>query len=196
MILSIAMPSQEQIYAHTAFDMAHMVADLVASGVSYIPMINPQRANVEIGRSEAVKQAIDFKSDFLLFIDSDARFPPYAARQLLSRKKDIIGVNARKRDGSGSLAITHNIHKKKLGNNSEGITKVKFIGMHLTLINMRVFDKIEKPWFYTNYEKGTDNWIAEDQCFCHEARQAGFHIYCDNDLSKEIGHIGAKTYYI
>ena len=36
--------------------------------------------------------------------------------------------------------------------------------------------------------------LGEDYYFCERAREAGFEIWCDGDLSRELAHIGQKAY--
>ena len=69
---------------------------------------------------------------------------------------------------------------------------MKIIPTGCLLIRMRVFDKIPKPWFSTRIEG--EKIQGEDYYFCDRAREAGFEIWCDGDLSREIGHIGQAVY--
>ena len=60
------------------------------------------------------------------------------------------------------------------------------------LIKMHVFDKLSKPYF--RFETDADGAIVgEDYVFCDRARAAGFRIWCDAVMSREIGHIGQTS---
>jgi hypothetical protein len=58
---------------------------------------------------------------------------------------------------------------------------------------MQVFDKLSKPYFRFDTDANGDI-IGEDYVFCDRARAAGFRIWCDSLLSREIGHIGQAVY--
>jgi hypothetical protein len=186
-------------------DLFHLGVYTVTPEVS-VQLINPQRARIEIARSEAVfaaqmnqkemfkngalVQAEKKKADWILFIDSDARFPMNVVPRLLAHKKEIVGCNALKRDGSNNLAIQKDVFGKRMSFKVGGLRQVKYIGMHVTLIHMSVFEKLTLPYFAANYEVGTREWRGEDYWFCWHARQAGYQVWCDMDLSREIGHLG------
>jgi hypothetical protein len=59
---------------------------------------------------------------------------------------------------------------------------------------MSVFDKLPKPWFTTRIEG--EKILGEDYYFCEQAAKAGFEIWCDGNLSREVGHIGQKIYHL
>jgi hypothetical protein len=49
-----------------------------------------------------------------------------------------------------------------------------------------------------NYEVAVDpgspeRYFSEDLFFCLKAREMGYRIYCDLDLTFEIGHLGVQT---
>jgi hypothetical protein len=60
------------------------------------------------------------------------------------------------------------------------------------LIRMSVFDRLPKPWF--NLVAVGDQLRGEDYHFCESARAAGIEVWCDGDLSAELGHIGQKIH--
>jgi hypothetical protein len=194
-VVTIAIPTEDLIYTHTASDIAQLVATnnhLVRAFV----IVNVQTDEIETARNISAEVAKSEKSDLIFLIDSDMRLPQDALMRLMSRKKQIIGVNAVKRDGSGTPIFRKNLFGRPFDYKKGDTEKVHFIGMGATLIDMAVFDALDKPWFYPNYEVGSDNWRGEDYTFCWEAKRKGFHIWCDVGLSKEIGHIGAQAYYL
>jgi len=62
-----------------------------------------------------------------------------------------------------------------------GLQEVAVQGGGCFLINMKVFDKIESPWFQPELDHGTDIQI------CTKARGAGFKVCCDTSI--QIGHV-------
>ena len=66
------------------------------------------------------------------------------------------------------------------------------MGFGLCLIESRVFDKLQTPWFLPSYKDGV--YTTEDLPFFFHAREAGFLAYVDQDASKYVGHIGSCDY--
>jgi hypothetical protein len=56
-----------------------------------------------------------------------------------------------------------------------------------------VFDKLAKPYFRFEVDD-KEQIVGEDYVFCDRAREAGFRIWCDAALSREIGHIGQSIH--
>jgi hypothetical protein len=73
---------------------------------------------------------------------------------------------------------------------STGIEEVGSIGMGVMLIKRNVFEKLTEPWFETPWRTDARGYIGEDIFFCRKAQDAGYKIWIDHDVSKEIGHIG------
>lgn len=159
---------------------------------------------IEKARNELVVSAVEAKATHLMFVDSDMVFPPHAIDQLVDRQKDIVGGLFYGR----MHPKAHMYRLDKDGNNQEidikeadkkGMVEVDFMGTGFMLINMRVFEKLEPPFFRLSYDyekfglKGNGlNPIGEDAYFCFTAKQAGFKIWCDTSF--EIGHVGYHTY--
>lgn len=126
----------------------------------------------------------------VLFMDTDMCFPPNALQRLLAHDKDIIGANYRLRQKEVN-SVARSLDDKIMDSaKATGIEPVLHTGTGFLLIKRRVFEALEKPWFETTYRHGKDDWMGEDVYFCIMAKQAGFDIFVDHDLSKEIGHTG------
>src|SRR5690606_22111781 len=79
----------------------------------------------------------------------------------------------------------------------KGVVEVDFIGTGFMLIDMRVFTKIDPPFFRFTYDPASVGLPAtknkfvpkgEDVFFCMYAKQAGFRVWCDTEL--RLGHVG------
>ncbi len=70
-----------------------------------------------------------------------------------------------------------------------GLEEVSAIGMGLMLIKAEVFRKMAKPWFHIHYQNGV--YSGEDIWFCRSARETGFKVMLDHDISHHVRHIGA-----
>jgi hypothetical protein len=152
-------------------------------------------------RERLSEEALNWKADYLLWIDSDMRFPKDSLEVLLSRNKDLIGVNATTRvepikPTALNLEITsktehawhpvNSLHKK-------GIEQVTAVGFGMTLVKADILGKIPRPWFNVMWsDHGAI--IGEDIHFCVKAQDAGYQVYVDHELSSVIGHIGTRTF--
>lgn len=132
-------------------------------------------------RTELVRTALKVAASHILFIDSDMRFPPDTLIRLLAHNQAIAACNCAER-GTGLETV------RKEGD------EVIAIGFGVTLISTDVFRVVPEPWFATPFDG--QKFIGEDLFFCNKAREYGFKIFIDEELSKEIGHEGLKQYKI
>jgi hypothetical protein len=126
----------------------------------------------------------------LLFLDSDMTFPPDTLKRLLAHNKDIIGALYSRR--SEPFLPTGTTLDGRHVSSADGMTRMKIMPTGCLLIAMKIFDRLTKPWFNTRVHGET--LLGEDYYFCERAAEAGFEIWCDGALSREIGHIGQKIY--
>lgn len=144
-------------------------------------------------RTLLVHVAAEQKASHILFIDSDMRFPANTLNKLLAHKKDIIGANNRQRNRDLWTARAKNDWLDST--DKTGIEEVDSLGFGVILIDMNVFtgklrsvplDAFKMPF--------NDQGIfdGEDINFCREAKLAGFKIWVDHDLSKEVKHSTVK----
>lgn len=154
-------------------------------------------------RQELVEDAIKHNCTHLLFIDSDQTFPANLAHRLLSHGKDVVACNivtktipaqptARLKSawpGGNVVYSDPDLH---------GLEQVWRVGTGVMLLNLCVFDKIQKPWFPMTYKSlgqdGRMEWEGEDWGFCSKLEDAGIPIFIDHDMSREIGHLGQMEY--
>lgn len=137
-------------------------------------------------RNYIVAQAKKEKVDYVLMIDDDMTFPPDLITRLLGRNKDIIGVLSHSR----KLPLKPTV--EPIEEIKPDLFQCKTIGGGVMLINMKVFEKIDKPYFDTEtYDYGLTK-VGEDSWFCHQATKRGYEIWCDPTL--KIGHLGDYEY--
>jgi hypothetical protein len=58
------------------------------------------------------------------------------------------------------------------------------------LVHRSVYEKIPQPHYLQDYVPEINLEIGEDIYFCNKAKEAGFDVWCDHELSKELSHIG------
>ncbi|HOA79894.1 MAG TPA: hypothetical protein PKK61_02365 [Defluviitaleaceae bacterium] len=149
---------------------------------------------VYAARNDFTKQAIEGGYSHLLFIDSDMVFNADALNVLLHHNKDIISGSifsrvppykpcfySKLRLGEPGEIICENVKKLQ-----DGLQEVEGVGTAFLLIKTQVLkDIIEK---HNIYPFTPILGYGEDLSFCIRARQCGYKIWVDNDLT--IGHIG------
>ena len=197
----VCVPCRDQVMAGFCFDLAKLMEYEGRRNKVDIEVMQMMGTLIFTQRERLSEEALKWKADYLLWIDSDMRFPKDSLEVLLSRNKDIVGVNATTRvepikPTALNLEITsktehawhpvNSLHKK-------GIEQVTAVGFGMTLVKADILGKIPRPWFNVMWsDHGAI--IGEDIHFCVKAQDAGYQVYVDHELSSVIGHIGTRTF--
>jgi hypothetical protein len=186
--VAIAVPSGDMVHADFAMAYARLC---VASAALPLQLISAKSSIVAQARNTGVEHAKECGASYLLFLDSDMVFPPNALLRLLLHQKDIVGATYTKR------VAPYDVLGSKLAEQtaapSGDLLEMHRIPTGCLLINMQVFDKLAKPYFRFEVDD-KEQIVGEDYVFCDRAREAGFRIWCDAALSREIGHIGQSIH--
>lgn len=185
-LVALGVPSGD--FVHTDFAMS--LAMLCMNPGTPVALVNAKSSLVPLGRNQCVGAALAMKATHLLFLDTDMVFPADTLKRLLAHEKDIVGASYSKRSAPfHPLTITE---EGKLEPIASGLRRVKLLPTGCLLIRLGVFDKLSAPYFNLETEGG--QLRGEDYYFCEHARAAGFELWCDGDLSSQLGHIGQKIY--
>ena len=154
---------------------------------------------VDEARNELVELAKQHRAKYLLFLDDDTLPPQFALLRLLGllAKNKKTGKRAMVATGvyyTKSLPAMPVLLKKDVPGGYDDwevgdIFDVDYIGMGCCLIDMRLFDELEKPYF--NYTKGSPDpaayqgTIGEDVWFCEQVLKAGHKIWVDSLIQCE-----------
>jgi hypothetical protein len=160
---------------------------------------------IATNREECVKEALQMKSDYLFFVDSDMAFPPHAMGALLQHVpgKDILGglyfekrlplvATVKMPSENGDGFATGNIPTPKEP------FQCAATGTGFMLIDLkRLTDCMAPPFFaFSPDVRGvTQAWAdgpGEDTAFCLRARKAGLSVWCDPTVP--ILHSGQHLY--
>ena len=146
-------------------------------------------------RNNCVDSALKLKPvpEFLLFIDSDMEFPPDTLHRLLRRDKNIVGAIYRRRSPNYEI-LGRDLGGNKIEEPRQGIEEMTRLPTGCLLIKTTVFEKFDKPYFRHPTDEGLGLVGAEDYEFSRMAKEKGFRLWCDHDLSREISHIGKTKY--
>lgn len=138
-------------------------------------------------RNRAVEYLLSSDFSHLLFVDSDTAPAIDTLKLLLNQNKDIISAlyhGARIEENNIQMfpmvlekVEEHQYQSKPV---SGGLEKADAIGMGCALIKKEVFEKLEKPYYYTS---------REDLHFCEKAIASGYEIFVDCDAPVKHYHI-------
>jgi hypothetical protein len=178
------------VHADFAMCLTRLVA--VSRMKNEIAIINAKSSMVQRGRWSGVKQALSINADKILFIDSDQTFPADGLIRLLNHCLPIVGATCLTRRPPHEFTARGFDGRRMDFTKKQGLFEVASNGMPFCLIDAAVFKSLPEPWF--NAEFDGIAWVSEDEYFCAEARKAGFKIWVDADLSKQVGHLGVKEF--
>jgi len=182
MKLAIGVPCGDQVAAEFAICLAGLTAS-VETTRDIILLRGTGSVSAATARNRLVEGALHHEADWLLMIDSDMVFPPYAADRLLSHGEPIVGATYRRR------GEPYDVLGKPSPEEWSGIRPAEVVPTGLMLVRMDVFKKLTKPWFWISIESTTRELVGEDIVFCRDAQAAGFGVWCDWELSKDVGHL-------
>lgn len=212
--ITVCVPCQWNVSAAFAFDLAQLMSftasHYVQPGViGGLGVAFQMGTYVHVARQMLAQQALANDSDYLLFIDSDMRFPPDALIQLLVHQKAMVGVNYVARKYPPRFIAVKTVADVENAENkgktlvtlpeSTGLEQVDAVGFGLVLIRRDVFKALPTPrdngpWWWYQWMPVHGAQIGEDVYFCRLVAAAGFSIMVDHDLSKKIKHIGQEEY--
>lgn len=200
----VAIPSHDMVPVTFAYDLGQLMSFTMAAmpegthlGITMVPGTYIHQA-----RQQLLAAVREQGVDYVLWLDSDMRFPKEALVKLFQRQKDFVGINystrglppqfvAIKRGGWKSYEDRG--EKLVTDEDSTGLEEVDALGFGCVLMRMAAFEDLPdgEPWFW--YELVHDNrHIGEDVYFCRLAKEElGLDIYVDHDLSKLCAHTGS-----
>lgn len=191
MKLAIAVPALDNVSAFFANDLAKLYAETCAA-IPQVTLAMMVGTFVHQAREKLLHDVTElWGATHILWLDADMTFPRDAALRLLKHDKEVVAANyMTRRPPSRPTA-------KKDGqcvwsNDSYGATgleAVDHVGMGVFLMKTSVLTDLPRPRFWYSTETET-----EDVYFCRLLRKAGYTIWIDHDLSKEVGHVGTHQY--
>jgi hypothetical protein len=191
------------------WEFCHDLANLV--GFSTLKLVSTGRINLSISwlagcyvasnRNDLAVMALEQEATHILFLDDDMRFPPWALEHLLMRQQPIVGANYTTRKFPIRPVTLRNIDWTPTPEcepsdmvwtapGATGMEEVDAVGGGVLLIDTDVFVKVKYPFFEQWYDSNRLRAVGEDVDFCKKARDAGYPVLIDHDLSHYVRHIG------
>ena len=180
MTIFICMPARDTCHADTAI----CLAALARATPRNVPLAFASFHGSSISqlRNLHTEHALAQGASGILWVDSDMRFPPDTATQLLAHNKPIVGATYRRRGKP----------YQPLGEftGTEGLVPAKLLPGGMMLVRRAVYERLRRPWYSEHYAADGE-FSTDDTYFCRAAIAAGIKIWCDLDLTKEVSHLGS-----
>jgi hypothetical protein len=192
--IMIACPSMEMVNAEFAQHLAMAAANLVAHGIKINCAFNIGSV-ITIARRNLADIFLKSDFDYIWWVDSDMKFPVDAPLRLLARDKDIIGVNYRRRrfpnaNFTGMMGKAGTFTEFETTDNSPALELIDVLPHGCVLVKREVYERVPQPHYLQEYVPELNLEIGEDIYFCQQVQKAGYQIWCDQELSREVAHIG------
>ena len=159
-------------------------------------------------RNMLVKDAMAWGANYLLWLDSDQKFPDEALLRLLSLNRRVVGVNYPRRVAPHSPTAT-GLDGKLIRTTEEAaraneVTPVLSMGFGCCLIDMTIFETLQDhalasgrkgiwPLFAIEMLNDGTDIIGEDVFFFRRLHEAGIAVHLDHALSWTIGHVHQRV---
>lgn len=197
-VVAVCIPSDDQVHAAFCLSLVHMLMHTMTSGETAMKGITVQHVGASIlphSRYTLVKQSMRHQATHLLFLDSDMTFPADTLTRLLRHDKDMVSINAMSRRPPYNLTAWRGPEQRiETTPESTGLEKAWRTGFAVVLIKASVFASLDPPYFELEYIPEKDQFRGEDYVFFDRARAAGFELYVDHDLSKQVNHMGSFAF--
>jgi hypothetical protein len=199
----VAIPTAGTVCAGFALSLAGMVAHFAAQQVNTLPDVKVTMqirmltsSNWITNREKLGRMAIDEGFTHLMFLDDDMVFAPQVLEMLLGRRHPIVVTNylIKSEPPTEFVAVGLDGQRVATTEKSTGLRELTYSGFGVSIIEVDVFRKTPQPWFAPDFNAEKSEYTTEDNPFFRRAREAGFPVYLDQDASKLVGHVGAKTW--
>ena len=189
----IAIPSRSHWSPHFGMSLIQAVMNSKPHGIC---VVNRSSSLVHANRQKLCEMAM--KQDgvtHILFLDDDMSFPPDTIRRLVAHDKPVVAASYVKRE-LPIAPLCYGLDDQPIDSfGKTGIEEVKAVATGCMLINVDVLHGTPLPWFNTAYVEETGGFQGEDIWFCLAAREHGFGVWVDHDLSLQVRHWGELGYH-
>jgi hypothetical protein len=198
--VTIALPSGDMMHTASALCLASMFARTVCASEDIIVTVHNRKGSVlSQSREEMVDIALETNATHILFVDSDQTYPHDTLLRLLAHKVPVVAANVATKSmppfptarAESEIPTGEPVYTFP---QVTGLEKIWRIGTGVMLIATHIFQHLQKPWFPVVWDQELAKYHGEDWSFCAAVQRAGFNIYLDHDLSKEVGHLGTTEF--
>lgn len=187
-LIAIGIPTRDSI----GIDTVVSLINILASSRHATQVIFQKGCYIHENRKTLVYEAKKHRATHLFFMDSDMVIPGDILNRLMFLDKDVVGAAYNQRGIPLRSTVTMAEGSPLMEPSELGKDPFKCfsVGTGAMLINISVFSRIEKPWFF--FEPHDDGDMGEDVWFCRQVKRAGMEVWCDP--LPDIKHIGDYPY--
>lgn len=139
----------------------------------------------------------EYKAEHIMWFDSDMTFPEDVIIRLLEHRKRVVCATYSKRVEPFHPTAFYNIDPvEPVDTEGHGLVQIKYAGMGCMLVRASIMDEIPSPHFPLRWHAPSSTWHGEDMGFCDLLAHNDVKVFCDLDLSREIGHLGTREYRV
>jgi len=186
-------------YAHSVAQAMAFFAQVKSDVPKRIDIQMAYSSNLVENRHILVSRAFQFGATHLLFWDSDIKAPPDAIVRMVNHHLPIVAINYAKKEPEARptafIDTDDYVGPCYSQEQHTGLQAVSSCGFGLMLIETSVLQDLDTPLFQFS-QVGAEGvkTETEDVFFCRKARDAGYDIVIDHDLSKQCAHLGDWEY--
>lgn len=156
-----------------------------------------RQANIVVSRNDHILEAIKGGFTHFLSLDDDMVFPADVVERLLAHEKPVVAVNYRKKTPERIECVCGDLDGEPLSSDGKsGLEQIGSMGMGVTLIDLEAIKHVPAPYFAVIWNRDKQNYMIEDGVFSQLLKEHGVTLWCDHDLSRDIGHVGEIEYYV
>jgi hypothetical protein len=193
----ICIPTNGMMHSLSAFCLTNAIRFTEKQG---IPVVLEMDAGTVLSNQRQVllDSAINtHQADHVMWFDSDMTFPEDVIVRLLEHNKNVVCATYSKRVEPFHATAFYNINPvEPVDVSGHGLAEIKYTGMGCVLMKANVINEIPSPHFPLKWHAPSSSWHGEDMGFCEVLSQNNVKIFCDLDLSREIGHLGTQEFYV
>jgi hypothetical protein len=193
----ICVPTNGMVHAMFTYCLVNAIRYTEAQG---IPVVLDMDAGTVLSNQRQVllTTAIDTHgAEHIMWIDSDMTFPEDVIIRLLEHKKKVVCATYSKRVEPFHPTAFHSIDPvQPVDTEANGLVTVRYTGMGCLLMRASAIDDIPSPHFPLKWHAPSSTWHGEDMGLCDLLTEDGTKIWCDLDLSREIGHLGQREFLL
>jgi hypothetical protein len=194
--VSILVPTRDTVYSHFSYSLGNLIKTTTQMGINVHLFFDASTILIN-QRERLIEQAIEVKSEWVLWLDSDMMFPSTTLLRLLAHKQDIVACNYMKRSQpfkSVTFMDTNDWESWVPIKSEDELLTVEATGMGCLLMRTSVFQRLKKPYFEYTFQPTTKDWLGEDFTLFKKLNSLGYQLKIDMNLSNEIYHIGTFAY--
>lgn len=196
--VAICIPAGDEVKTFFAYDLARMMVFTETFGIQMQLLI--ANGSLVMKQRQTLANAVlkDGTATHILWLDSDLRFPKDLIVRLLSHDVECVcGSYTERAAPYRPLAFTNALNWNErvfVGPEDHGLKKIIACGFGCVLMRIEVLHKMEKPYFMVGYNRDLEAFIGEDIYFFLNMNGLGIPLNLDQDLTRELAHIGRFEY--